>query len=180
MLNCALSAGARVVHRIPGCFAIAQALGPSCGLRCLVFHNIAETDTRFTNGIRVTVSAKEFETALKYLTAHYTPVSLSDVLSEGEGKGLPARPVLVSFDDAYASVCEWAAPLCSKYRVPAVFFVNGSGVDNRRLLPDNLICYVANVQGMSAVMTAARSVPGFESVAISTLKEVFGSFLPLL
>ena len=168
------------MYRIPGRFAIAQAVGPSCGLRCLVFHNIADADTRFTTGIRVTVSPKEFETALKYLTTHYTPVSLTQVLSEGEGKGLPPRPVLVSFDDAYASVCDWAAPLCSKYQVPVVFFVNGSGVDNRRLLPDNLICYVASVQGMSAVVTAARRVPGFESASFPTLKEVFGSFLPLL
>lgn len=180
VLDCALSAGAQVIYRIPGRFAMAQAVGRSCGLRCLVFHHIANASTPFTTGIRVTVSPKEFETALQFLTAHYTPVSLADVLSEGEGKGLPARPVLVSFDDAYTSVCECAAPLCRKYRVPAVFFVNGSVLDNRRLLPDNLICYVASVQGMSAVAAAARSVPGFESVALSTLREVFGSFLPLL
>jgi peptidoglycan/xylan/chitin deacetylase (PgdA/CDA1 family) len=180
VLNYALSAGAQVLYRIPGRFAIAKSVGPVYGVRSLVFHNIADADTPFTTGIRVTVSAKEFETALQYLTAHYTPVSLTDVLSEGEGKGLPARPVLVSFDDAYASVCEWAAPLCRKYRVPAVFFVNGSVLDNRRLLPDNLICYVAGMQGMSAVTAAARRVPGFESVALSTPKEVFGSFLPLL
>jgi peptidoglycan/xylan/chitin deacetylase (PgdA/CDA1 family) len=178
--NSALTAGGRVFGRIPGRFAIVQALGRSYGLRCLVFHNIADADTPFTAGIRITVEPKAFETALQFLTARYTPVSLADVLSDGEGKGLPERPVLVTFDDAYASVFEYAAPLCRQYGVPAVFFVNGSALDNRRLLPDNLICYVASVLGMSAVATAARSLPGFESVALSSLKEVFGSFLPRL
>lgn len=178
--NCALTAGAHVLYRIPGCFGIAKALGPSCDLRSLVFHNIGDADTPFTTGIRVTISPKEFEAALQFLTAHYSPVSLTDVLGEGEGKGLPARPVLLSFDDAYASVYEYAVPLCRKYSIPAVFFINGSVLDNRRLLPDNLICYVATVKGMSAVAAAARRIPGFENVALSSLKEVFGSFLPLL
>jgi peptidoglycan/xylan/chitin deacetylase (PgdA/CDA1 family) len=178
--NCALTAGAQVLYWIPGCFGIAKAIGPSCGLRSLVFHNIADADTPFTTGIRATVSPKEFETTLQFLTAHYSPVSLTDVLSDGEGKRLPARPLLLSFDDAYASVYEYAAPLCQKYRVPAVFFVNGSALDNRRLLPDNLICYVASLKGMSVITAAARRVPGFEIVALSNLKEVFGSFLPQL
>ena len=180
MLAGALTAGVHLLYRIPGCFRVAQAVGPSCGLRCLVFHNIADSETAFTAGIRVTISPREFENALQFLTAHYTAVSLTDVLSDGEGKGLPARPMLVSFDDAYASVYDYAAPLCRKYRVPAVFFVNGSCLDNRRLLPDNLICYVRSLQGMSAVAAAARSVPGFESAVLSSLNEVFGTFLPSL
>jgi peptidoglycan/xylan/chitin deacetylase (PgdA/CDA1 family) len=175
-----LTAGAHVLYRIPGRFALTQAVGSSSGLRSLVFHNIASADTPFTAGIRVTITPREFETVLQFLTAHYTPVSLTDVLSDGEGNGLPARPVLVSFDDAYASVYDYAAPLCRKYRVPAVFFVNGQALDNRRLLPDNLICYVASMKGMNAVAAAARTVPGFESVALLSLEEVFGAYLPLL
>lgn len=178
--ECALRAGAHVLYRLPGRFGIAKAIGPSCGLRSLVFHDIADADTPFTTGIRVRISPKEFEAILQFLTAHYSPVSLTDVLSDADGKGLPARPVLVSFDDAYASVYRYGAPLCQKYRVPAVFFVNGSALNNRRLLPDNLICYVASVKGMGVIAAAARSVRGFENVVLTSLKEVFGSFLPLL
>ena len=69
--------------------------------------------------------AKHFEAALKFITRHYTPVSLQDVIADSDGRALPPRPVLVTFDDAYASVREFAAPLCSKFGVPAVFFVNG-------------------------------------------------------
>jgi peptidoglycan/xylan/chitin deacetylase (PgdA/CDA1 family) len=176
----ALAVGAQVFGQIPGRFAVAQALGRSYGLRSLVFHNIADVETPFTTGIRVTVGATAFETALQFLTAHYAAVSLTEVLSNGEGKGLPARPVLVSFDDGYASVYEYAVPLCRKYRVPAVFFINGSVLDNRRLLPDNLICYVAGIKGIKAVTVAARTVAGFENIVLSSLGEVFGRFLPSL
>lgn len=155
-------------------------LGRNYKLRCVVFHNIAERDTPFTAGIRVSISPKKFEAALKFLTAHYTPVSLEDVLTECGGCGLPRRPTLVTFDDAYASVAEWAAPLCRQYGVPAVFFVNAAFLDNQRLAPDNLICYVANVFGIETVNAAIRAVPGNENRGVNSLSEVFGAFLPTI
>ena len=47
--------------------------------------------------------------------------SLQDVIADSDGRALPPRPVLVTFDDAYASVSEIAAPLCSKFGVPGGF-----------------------------------------------------------
>ena len=82
------------------------------------------------------------------------------MIADSDGRGLPPRPVLVTFDDAYASVSEFAAPLCSKFGVPAVFFVNAACLDNRRLALENLVCYVANVFGMNTINAAIRSVDG--------------------
>jgi len=93
---------------------------------------------------------------------------------------LPPRAVLVTFDDAYASVVEVAAPLCRKYGVPAVFFVNAAFLDNQRLAPDNMICYVANVYGMERVNAAARTLRRNEIPHLASLSEVFGIFLPSL
>lgn len=180
MITPAVEIAAHSLWRIPGRFVMARALGRSYGLRCLVFHNIADGQTPFTRGIRVTISPKRFETALQFLTAHYRPVSLQDVLTDCNGQGLPDRAVLVSFDDAYASVCEIGLPLCQKYRVPAVFFVNASAIDNRRLLPDNLICYVASMTGISTVSAAARTIPGHQATVFRSLAQVFGQFLPSL
>ena len=69
--------------------------------------------------MNVSITPREFEAALRFLISHYTPVDLQDVLTDSDGRGLPPRAVLVSFDDAYASVVEWAAPLCRQYGVPA-------------------------------------------------------------
>lgn len=165
---------------MPARFGVARVLGPSYSLRSVVFHHISPTQSPFTSGIGVTVTPKEFESALKFLTAHYAPVSLEDVLSDSVDRRLSNRAVLVTFDDAYASVAVWAAPLCRQYRVPAVFFVNAGFLDNRRLAPDNLVCYVANVLGMEIINAGVHAVVGFESIKLNSLKEVFGNFFPAI
>jgi len=101
-------------------------------------------------------------------------------LTNCEGRGLPPRAVLVTFDDAYASVAELAAPLCQKFGVPAVFFVNAAFLDNERLAPDNLVCYVANVSGMETIRSAARAVHAAETVELQSLSDVFTHFFPAI
>lgn len=172
--------GAKVLWRTPGRFAFARIAGPSYSLRCVVFHNISVTQSPFTTGINVSTTPKDFEAALRFLTAHYTPVHLQDVLTNCDGRGLPSRAMLVTFDDAYASVAEWAAPLCGQFGVPAVFFVNAAFLDNQRLAPDNLVCYVANMFGMETINAAVRAVPGWETAQLRLLAEVFGRFFPAI
>ena len=154
--------------------------GPSYSLRCVVFHNISVTQSPFTTGINVSITPKNFEAALRFLIAHYTPVHLQDVLTNCDGRGLPSRAMLVTFDDAYASVAEWAAPLCRQFGVPAVFFVNAAFLDNQRMAPDNLVCYVANMLGMETINAAVRAVPGWETAQLRFLAEVFGRFFPAI
>jgi len=128
----------------------------------------------------VSITPKKFEAALRFLTTHYVPVHLEDVLTNCTGQGLPQRALLVTFDDAYASVAEWAAPLCKQYGVPAVFFVNAAFVNNLRLAPDNLVCYVANTKGMDTINAAIHAVPGNGTVEMHSLAEVFGAFFPAI
>jgi peptidoglycan/xylan/chitin deacetylase (PgdA/CDA1 family) len=173
-----MAAGA--LWHMPGSFGLAKMLGRDYSLRCMVFHHICDAQTAFTAGISVSVTPKEFEAALRFLTAHYAPVSLEDVLTDFDGRGLPARALLITFDDAYASVAEWAAPLCREYGVPAVFFVNAGFLDNRRLAPDNLVCYVAATRGMETISVAAQTIPGKEALKLQTLADVFGEFLPVI
>jgi peptidoglycan/xylan/chitin deacetylase (PgdA/CDA1 family) len=162
----------------PGSFAVARFLGPQYSLRCVLFHDISDTESSFTKGLGVTVTRKDFEAALRFITRHYTPVSLQDVIGGSDGRKLPPRPVLVTFDDAYLSVREFAAPFCLKFGVPALFFVNGACLDNRRLALENLICYVVNRFGLSTVNAAIRSVNGNGDLEVRSLVEVFSRFLP--
>jgi peptidoglycan/xylan/chitin deacetylase (PgdA/CDA1 family) len=162
----------------PGSFGIARFLGPRYSLRCVLFHDISDTESLFTKGLGVAVTRKQFEAALKFVTRHYTPVSLQDVIADSDGRGLPPRPVLVTFDDAYSSVSEFAAPLCAQFGAPAVFFVNGGCLDNRQLALENLVCYVANVCGFDTVNSAIRSVNVTRDLEVRSLAEVFSRFLP--
>ena len=163
---------------VPGSFGIVRVLGPQYSLRCVLFHDVSDTESSFTRGLDGTVSRKDFEAALEFLTKHYTPVSLHDVLASFDGKPLPLRPVLVTFDDAYASISEFAAPLCLKFGVPALFFVNASCLDNRQLALDNLVCYVANVFGMDPINAAIRSSNSEGDFEVRSLTQVFSHFLP--
>jgi peptidoglycan/xylan/chitin deacetylase (PgdA/CDA1 family) len=165
---------------LPASFGIARVLGRSYSLRCVVFHDVSAAESSFTAGIRISITPKEFESALQFLTTHYTPVSLEDVLSDCDGRGLPPRALLLTFDDAYASVVEYAAPLCREYCVPAVFFINAAFIDNQRLAPDNLVCYVANTLGMDLINAALRAVPQNYIPALQSLSEVFGVLFPSL
>lgn len=162
----------------PGPFGIARALSSQYSLRSVLFHNISDTESCFTKGLGVTVSRKQFEAALKFIVKHYTPVSLQDVIAEPDGKRLPPRPVLLTFDDAYASVSEFAAPLCAELGVPGVFFVNGSCLNNQQLALENLVCYVTNIYGLDTVNSAIRSVAGTSNLMVRSLLHVFSRFLP--
>lgn len=169
---------AETLWRTPGCFGIARMLGPSYSLRCVVFHDLSPEESPFTRGLGVSVTPRRFEAALEFLAAHYRPVRLEDVLTEG--RALPDRAVLVTFDDAYASVARSAAPVCRRFGVPAVFFVNAAFLDNERLAPDNLVCYVANVSGLAPIRAAARAVRGKDTPELESLSEVFSRFFPAI
>ena len=173
-----LNVAAATLWHTPAPFGIARLLGRQYSLRCVLFHDVSDTESVFTRGLGGTLTRQNFESALRFLTRHYTPVSLQDVLADFNGQRLPPRPVLVTFDDAYASVCEFAAPLCSKFGVAPVFFVNASCLDNRQLALDNLVCYVANTYGLKTINAAIRTLRGAEDVDVRSMAEVFSRFLP--
>jgi peptidoglycan/xylan/chitin deacetylase (PgdA/CDA1 family) len=179
-MRTALNLAGGALWYMPGCFRLARVLDPRYSLRCVLFHNVSDAESPFTKGLGVTISRSNFEAALRFLVRHYTPVRLEDVLTDCHGRGLPSRPVLVTFDDAYASVCEFAAPLCHQLGVPAISFVNAACLDNRQLALDNLVCHVANVLGMGTINAAARAVNGTQDLELGSLTEVFTRFLPTI
>ncbi|MGB8857020.1 MAG: polysaccharide deacetylase family protein, partial [Burkholderiales bacterium] len=60
----------------------------------------------------------------------YQPVSLADVVAAREGKKtLPAKAVLLTFDDGYASFYEKVYPLLREFNYPAVLALVGEWMD---------------------------------------------------
>jgi peptidoglycan/xylan/chitin deacetylase (PgdA/CDA1 family) len=175
-----LNLAAKALWHMPGRFGIVRSLGFSYSLRCVLFHNVSDTESAFTKGLNVTTNKRRFVAALKFLSAHYTPVRLQDVLSDSDGRELPPRPVLVTFDDTYASVAEIAAPLCEEFGIPAVFFVNAEALDNVGLALDNLVCYAVNVLGLDKINAVARGVTGIKNLELRSLAQIFGRLLPTL
>lgn len=175
-----LNLTAGTLWRLPGRFGIARALGPSYSLRCVVFHDTSVSESPFTKGMGVSITPAKLETVLTFLASHYVPVSLQDILDDAGGRGLPPRSILLTFDDGYASVMDTAVPLCRKLGLPAIFFVNVAFLDNQRLAPDNLVCYVANVLGMQTINAAARIIKGFDTPQLHSQTDVYRRFFPSL
>jgi peptidoglycan/xylan/chitin deacetylase (PgdA/CDA1 family) len=81
------------------------------------------------------VSVNELAGHCAVVARSCTPISLDDLRQAVvHGAPLPARPVLVTFDDGYRSVATLAAPILERHSIPAAFFVCSGSVADRRLL----------------------------------------------
>jgi peptidoglycan/xylan/chitin deacetylase (PgdA/CDA1 family) len=88
-----------------------------------------------------TVSAREFDEQLGFLTKHFHVVSVAEVIASFSGKSrLPPGAALITFDDGYRNNLALAAPLLQKHGVPAVVHVSTAYMGTNRLLwPDEVV-----------------------------------------
>jgi len=83
----------------------------------------------------MTVATDEFEWQLDYIVSRYNPVSFAQVLDWLNGNGrLPARPVLITFDDGHANNVHYAFPHLKERGVPFTCFVVASALGEQKLL----------------------------------------------
>ena len=89
-------------------------------LTVLMYHKVNDLP-----GNPHTVPPARFAEQMGYLAgAGYPVVSLDDVLAHYlDGRSLPQRAVLVTFDDGYRDNLEQALPVLERYGFPAVMFV---------------------------------------------------------
>jgi peptidoglycan/xylan/chitin deacetylase (PgdA/CDA1 family) len=89
----------------------------------LMYHRIGPPQPNMPPSL--TVSAERFRQQADWLARHqYTAISLEQWQSALEGK--LHRPVLLTFDDAYADLCEHAFPILREYGFHATVFVVSS------------------------------------------------------
>jgi hypothetical protein len=106
-------------------------------LTVVVFHRVlAVDDARWPHAHpEWTVSDVVFDQCLQFFRRNYYVISLEELLSSVEqGKKLPNRSLLITFDDGYADNEEYALPLLERERVPAVLFLTSDFV-NRKSRP---------------------------------------------
>jgi peptidoglycan/xylan/chitin deacetylase (PgdA/CDA1 family) len=111
-------------HRIRNCNA----------LTVISLHRIlAEDDPRWrTCDPLYTLSARSFEQCVRFFKAHYSIVSLEDLLgARRNGRPLPSRPLLITFDDGWADNYLYALPILQRTNVPAALFVAADAIDRR-------------------------------------------------
>ncbi len=102
-----------------------KALESEFGIRCpgLMYHHVGPSHPGTLR--ELTVSPKQFERQIRWLARWgYTGIRPSDWLRwRREGTGLPRKPILITFDDAYAETAEYALPILRRYGFGAAVFV---------------------------------------------------------
>jgi len=93
-------------------------------LRVVTYHRIADpASTPDLNPRLVSADPAVFEQQLEHLARHYAVVSLAEVMEAMQGRPLPKRAVLLTFDDAYLDFATEAWPRLQARSMPAVLFV---------------------------------------------------------
>ncbi len=92
----------------------------------LMYHHIEQAPP-YANAIRrdLSVSPEDFEAQLAYLRREgYETITLNDLaLHLTMGMTLPAKPIILTFDDGYANAYTNAFPLLQRYGFIGTFFV---------------------------------------------------------
>jgi peptidoglycan/xylan/chitin deacetylase (PgdA/CDA1 family) len=101
------------------------------GIPILMYHSISSSATR---GFRpCIVPPGVFEEHLAYLKQHnYTPITVTQLAQamSNSGDGLPSKPVVITFDDAYADFYTSALPALQRYAFSATLYVPTAFVGN--------------------------------------------------
>lgn len=92
-------------------------------LPVLLYHHVGATLPGTYPSL--TIAPNQFERQVTWLARRgFTGVSSSDVVAWlGEGDPLPPRPLLLTFDDGYASLDEFAFPVLRRHGFTAIVFL---------------------------------------------------------
>jgi peptidoglycan/xylan/chitin deacetylase (PgdA/CDA1 family) len=96
------------------------------GAAILMYHSVRDEPERYANSIGAGIihATHVFERQMEIVSRRFNPVTVDDVRRFlEEGKALPRRAVAVTFDDGFADNSEIAAPILSRFGIPAAFYL---------------------------------------------------------
>jgi len=90
------------------------------GIAILMYHAVDSSGWEFS------IAPEMFKRQMRYLRDNkYAFLSLGQVVDMADGKlPIPAKAVVVTFDDGYMSVATDAAPIAERYAIPVVLFIH--------------------------------------------------------
>lgn len=109
-------------------------------LPVIMYHHISANSNAFGEYV---ISPEQFRDDLVYLKEQgYTTVSAKQLIEYVSGKGtLPEKPVLITFDDGYASFYAYAFPVLKELNMQAIFSIIGTHTDKYSEIDDSNINY---------------------------------------
>jgi len=118
------------------------------------------------------VDRETFDGHCSILSRACHPIDLATWRRAREGRAaLPARPVLVTFDDGYRSLFDVARPILKRHGIPAAIFVSTEAVETQRSfwfdqaargIPSSMIADDDPLAPMTIAQVKTMSEEGFE------------------
>ena len=97
-------------------------------------HTVSDDYLPHIRGLYAYKNARQFGADLDWLLRRYRPLDPAELIKATlEGKAVPPRSFLLSFDDGFREIHDVVAPLLLRKGVPALLFINPAFVDNREL-----------------------------------------------
>jgi peptidoglycan/xylan/chitin deacetylase (PgdA/CDA1 family) len=120
------------------------ARGPRKAIRILAYHRVLDESTSdflFDDGV-ISATTQAFYNQMNYVRRNFDVISFQDLHAiESEGKALPDRPLIITFDDGYRDNYTNAFPVFKEFRIPATVFVEIGHTRLRSLYWWDLIAY---------------------------------------
>jgi peptidoglycan/xylan/chitin deacetylase (PgdA/CDA1 family) len=140
-------------------------------LPILCYHSVVDGPeprwARYSGGLHLPVA--QFRRQLEFLARRYRVVSLATAVTDlAAGRPLPARSVVLTFDDGYANNLHVAAPLLAAYGCTATIFLATDYLGRNLFWWDDLCMRV------SASGTPPATTRGQELLRAATLDERIG------
>lgn len=91
---------------------------------------VNSSDYLYRNYNRKHILADEFDHFLKSLIQEGSAIPINDLILYRNGKSLPKKAFVITFDDGFENNLSIAAPILKKYNVPATFYITTGFVEN--------------------------------------------------
>lgn len=113
-------------------FITPPASGQAAHVPILMYHHINDLPTNATELEQTwTVAPKNFEAQMSWLAQNgFRTITMAQLVAHlRDHQPLPAKPIIISFDDGWAEQYTVAYPILSKYRLIGTFFVYTNPLD---------------------------------------------------
>ncbi|MDI6802824.1 MAG: polysaccharide deacetylase family protein [Bacteroidota bacterium] len=125
-------------------------LGNSNKIKVLMYHIVTDDKSFCSKNRNIAVHVSEFRNQMKFLDrCGFVTITFEDYLLYMNGElNLPKKPIILSFDDGFADVHQYAFPILQEFGMRAVLFILGdrkiktnswdhaSGISPKPLLAD--------------------------------------------
>lgn len=122
----------------------------------IMYHYVRDAARSRYPGIKA-LAVKEFDAQITYITRHYNVITGEDLMAAVDGKPLPPKAALLTFDDGYIDHFTEVYPLLIRERVPACFFPVARCIRERAVLDVNKVQFIlAAASNVSEVVQRIR------------------------